>query len=305
MSTSIFEQVTSSLTVVSICGPLGPDIPAGTPFLDVESFLDPDQDSTFDPWNDPSRVIDSNGNLVGILWFADWAQWAEQAEQADLDIPTIADDDDLPEIVDDVVDLPEPRQFLSSSTTILEAVQLFAEVTSRLFYVIDANQVVGYLRYQHLFHPVGRLAFLALALEIEDLALTLCQHPPFREDAWQSISDSRKRKAIERYRDRYGCEPKLPMHIDRLIDCTQLADRAIMIWKTQLISSSRLELLGFFHHLGEIRNYCAHPQRLRTFGDPIPKQKLSKFINDAESMRNSLNEALFEHGVTKWHLTVL
>jgi hypothetical protein len=33
MSTSIFEQVTSSLTVMSICGLLGPDISAGTPLF--------------------------------------------------------------------------------------------------------------------------------------------------------------------------------------------------------------------------------------------------------------------------------
>jgi hypothetical protein len=74
MSTSVFEQVTSSLTVMAICGPLGPDIRAGTPLFELESLLDPGEDPNLDPWNDPSRVIDSGGNIVGILWYENWDQ---------------------------------------------------------------------------------------------------------------------------------------------------------------------------------------------------------------------------------------
>ena len=291
MSTSVFEQVTSSLTVMSLCGPLGPDISAGTPLFELESLLDPGEDPNLDPWNDPSRVIDSTGNVVGILWFGNYAHIDELSPETE------------EEFVDDVMEQPKPWQFLSSATTILEAVELFATRATSLFYVVHGNKVVGYLEYGHLFHPVGRLAFLALALEVEEQALRLCQHPPFREDAWQSISDNRRRKAIELYRQRYGCEPEPPKHIDRLIDCTQLADKATMIWKARLISSisSRSELLGFFRRLEEIRNYCAHPQRSHSVDDPIPKQKLSNFINDAKSMRDTLNEALFNHGVTRRH----
>jgi hypothetical protein len=109
MSGSMFEQVTSSLTVLSICDSLGPDIPAGTPLLDVENVLDPGDD--FDP-NDPSPVIDSGGDLVGFLWFEDWGvDRALEEEEEDSDIS----------FVDDVMDRPEPSQFLSSETTILEA----------------------------------------------------------------------------------------------------------------------------------------------------------------------------------------
>jgi hypothetical protein len=299
MTTSVFEQVTSSLTVMAICGALGPDIRAGTPLFELESLLDPGEDPNLDPWNDPSRVIDSGGNIVGILWYENW-------DQIDGLVPETEEESDMYD-VNDVMERPEPWQFLSSATTILEAVELFAIRSTSLFYVLHGNQVVGHLRYSHLFHPVGRLAFLALALEVEEQALRLCQHPPFREDAWQAISDNRRRKAIELYRQRYGCEPEPPKHIDRLIDCTQLEDKATMIWKTKLISSisSRSELLGFFRRLEEIRNYCAHPQRSHSVDDPIPKQKLSNFINDAKFMRETLNEALSNHGVTRQHRPTL
>ena len=220
MSTSIFEQVTSSLTVMSICGSLGPNIYEDTPLSELEDELDPGENPNFDPISNPSCVIDSNGNRVGILWFSDFFEEEED-----------------PEIffVKDVMRRPAPWQFLSSSTTILEAVQLMAKLSNEPFYVIHGNQLVGYLWYRHLFHPVGRLALLALALEIEEQALRLCQHPPYRQDAWQSISDSRRRKAIEVYRHRYGRESEAPKHIDRLIDCTQLADKGTMIWKRKVI----------------------------------------------------------------------
>lgn len=67
-------------------------------------------------------------------------------------------------------------------------------------------------------------------------------------------------------------------------------------------TSSISELFGFFRGLEEIRNYRAHPQRSHSVDDPISKQRLSNFINDAKSMRDTLNEALFNHGVTRCEL---
>jgi len=140
MDTSAFEQITSSLTVKSICGPLGPDIPAGTDLLNVEELTHPGEDPNLDPLNNPSRVIDSNGNMVGILWFENWAL------EADPDVSLEADPD--VSIVDDVMERPEP--FLSSNTTILDAVDLFSSTDKDIFYVIHINKVVGVLRYSDL-----------------------------------------------------------------------------------------------------------------------------------------------------------
>ena len=290
MSTSIFEQVTSSLTVMSICGSLGPDIYEGTPLSELESLLAPGEDPNFDPFIDPCPVRNSNGDLVGILDFSDYAE---------LDPLDPLDDP----FVEDVMHLPAPRQLLSSSTTVLEAVEIFPGTSNQSFYIIHGNQVVGYLLYRHLFHPVGLLAFLALALEIEEQALRLCQHPPFREGAWKALSDNRRGKAIEIFRRQYGCEPHPPRKIDRLIDCTQLVDKATIIWKMKLTSpaSSRSELLGFFENLRKIRDFCAHPQRSSSDDGLIPKQKLSEFISNAKSMRDRLNDSLLSHKVGKYH----
>jgi hypothetical protein len=65
MDTSVFEQIASSLTVTSICSPLGPDVPASITIADLDEYLDPGSDPNLDPWNNPSRVIDNDGDVVG------------------------------------------------------------------------------------------------------------------------------------------------------------------------------------------------------------------------------------------------
>lgn len=282
MDTQIFEQITSSLTVKSICGQLGPDVRAGSSIEEVEEYLDPGSDSKLDPWNNPSRVIDNDGDLVGILWFEDWY---------DLDSEST---------VIDAMQRLEPNEYLSSATTILEAVELFSTKRTKYFYVIYVNEVVGILRYADLFRPLGRLAFLALALEIEDQALRLCQSASIRERCWLSISDGRRRKAIELFKHRYGREPRPAqggsfLEFTALIECTNLVDKAIMIWKQRLVTpATRTDVLGFFNVLKEIRDRCAHPGR---DGELVNREKLASFINSAKFMRNSLRESIQSHGV--------
>jgi hypothetical protein len=217
MDTSAFDQITSSLTVDLICGPLSPDVLAGASSDDVVELFDLSSDPNLDPITNPSRVVDPKGNTVGVLWHGHW-------------------DVDESEFVDDVMERLEPYQLLSAGTTILDAVELFSARDNAVFYVLHIDQIIGVLRYSDLFHPLGRLAFLALALEIEDLALSLCQFEHERERCWQSISDNRRGKATDLFKLRYGREPKPGQEVDRLIACTAITDKATMIWKQQLIT---------------------------------------------------------------------
>jgi len=147
-----------------------------------------------------------------------------------------------------------------------------------------------------LFHPLGRLAFLALALEIEDLALSLCQFAPVRERCWLSISDNRRCKAIDLFKLRYKHEPIQKRDIDRLIGCTNLGDKASMIWKQQLITpATRAEVLGSFRKLREIRDQCAHPG---ADGTLLAKEELAHFVSSANRMRSSLRESMQIKGIS-------
>jgi hypothetical protein len=313
MDFSIFEQVTSALTVKSICRPMGPDIPAGTSF---EEMVEMD-DQGLDPINNPSRVVNSVGDTIGVVWFEDYANAANTFEM-------LTEEEGAPQFIDDVMQDLEPNRLLSSNTTILDAVKLFTEKGSLYFYVIDINRIVGVLSYKDLFRPIGRIAFLTLALEIEELALDLCQSPKVAEECWLSISDGRKRKSIEIFSDRYRRYPRLKNELRdrisdvelraaiddggdgtpelfwvramgtsdvlRLLACTALGDKATMIWKQKLIANtSRGDLLKFFRDLETIRNSCAHPGNDEP---PLAHDRLAHFVNDATLMRSSLSEAM-------------
>jgi hypothetical protein len=80
-----------------------------------------------------------------------------------------------------------------------------------------------------------------------------------------------------------------------LIECTNIVDKATMIWKRRLISgATRAEVLGLFNDLKEVRDQCAHPgggQR-----DLIPKTHLAHFVNSAKRMRDSLRLAIEKTG---------
>ena len=308
MNSLIFEQVTSALTVKSICSPMGPEILSGTSLDDLEGM----SCHGHMPFDNPARIIDSEGNTIGVAWFEDY--YFE------------ADDEQRPYFINDVMRDLEPNCLLSSNTTILDAVELFTAKGSKYFYVIDVNKIVGVLSYKDLFKPIGRIAFFSLALEIEDLALKLCQFPKVAEECWLSIPDKRKLESLKIFKKRYKRKPRLrgemrdrisdielrteteepgerlslpEAHVDPakrkfdllwLVACTPLADKATMIWNQKLIPhTSRTYLLKFFGDLETIRNSCAHPGH---DGPLLAQDRLADFVSSAIQMRKSLQQAL-------------
>jgi hypothetical protein len=278
METSVFEQILSSLTVKSICNRLGPDVPAGTTIEDVvgialNSVPDVDPNREFQ-----SRVINADGNVVGVLW------WQNDAE---LFTPAL--------VVDEIMKSTKPDEFISSATTILDAVQIFGTKRNEFFYVIHVNEIIGILRYSDLFKPLARLAFFALAIEIEELALELCQTKS--EPCWLSIPDGRRQKAVDQFKFRHKREPQAFSEFDELIQCTNLADKATMMWKQKLITPPiRADILGFFNSLRKIRDQCAHPG-----GDLylLSTDSLARFLDAAKCMRSSLHNAIETYGAER------
>ena len=268
MDTRSFEKIASSLTVNLICTPLLSNVADAdstvAEFHDPFSGKWPDK-SGLDPYQHPMRVIDGDGKLVGMLW-------------ADNTLDIHGDERDV--TVEEVMDRIEPSQFVSSDTSILDLVTLFANKDIDTYYVLHRNEVIGAVLYQDLFNnPIGRLAFFTLALEIEDQALQLCQSQSVRENCWKAIPEGRRQKAIELFEKRYGRSPRsgrdrrdhLPDTV-RLIACTNLVDKATMIWKEKLIvPATRSDLLGFFQKLHAMRNKCAHPGE---HGPLLPRNEL-------------------------------
>jgi hypothetical protein len=284
MDTEMFEHIASSITVKSICTPLNPDIHAWEKIEDLtwemEQSLDADE-------NNPWPVRDSDGEVVGMLW-------------PDNAYTYLSDDPSNPSafVIRDVMEYVHPHECVDSATTILDAVALFGtKSNSGYFYVMQGNEVVGILRYGDLLHPLGRLAFLTLALEIEDLALLLCQS--IGNGCWKSLPAARKDKARDLFKQRYRREPKPDDLWDtrRLIECTQLVDKAKMIWKQRFVpAGSRSAVLGFFETLRKVRDRCAHPGGNESV---LQKEELAKFVHEARAMRESLLASIRSRGIRR------
>ena len=107
--------------------------------------------------------------------------------------------------------------------------------------------------------------------------------------------------AVDLFKKRYQREPKIERDEDEkieflllgrmrdtslLIGCTNLVDKATIIWKLRLVgNATRSEVLGFFNDLRDIRDRCAHPG-----GDDelISKDRLAQFVASAKRIRSDL-----------------
>ena len=272
---------------------MGPDIPAGSNVEDLNSFF-PDAERHL--LNYPSRVINSNGKVIGIIWFERLFSAARAP-------------------VEEVMEGLDQNHLMSSATAIIDAVELFSSNSDMYFYVTHLSEVVGVVFYRDLFKPEGRLAVLALALQIEDQALRLCNSASIRERCWLSLSDYRRRKAIELFKLRHGREPRLKVgpredighapiklrwapdtsDISLLIGCTNLVDKATMIWKQKLITAAtKAEVLGCFSELKEVRDQCA---QLGVEKDVVLQARLAPLISSAKRLRDSLCKSTRSHEI--------
>lgn len=164
-----------------------------------------------------------------------------------------------------------------------------------------------FLYYEDLFKPLDRLLLLSIALEVEEIAMTLCQSPAISKECWMSLSESRRDKAIEKFKELYGRAPELDYtsekpfegdtdkrgNIGKLIAGTQLADRGTMIRKKKLIVQSDLfKVKAIFEKLEKVRNRCAHCSNQLELAKLLPIDRLKDFINSAGLIRRSLVAAI-------------
>lgn len=287
MRQSVFDHLASSLCVTSICRSFGPDLKIGTHVNDAYKVLEKYEEPEFDELNDPVRILNDDGLLLGL--FSSASVMNSQVDQYGEGI----EGDDF--WVEDFVEEIKPSELIGADTTILEAVKIFARDERHRYYIVRRNEIVGYLEYAHLFKPVGRLAFLALALEIEDQARQLCQHHAFREDAWQSLPQGRRERAETLFRERHKKEPG--KHDTRdLIECTYLIDKANMVWKCKLIAGgSRSGLLGTFKKLERLRNFCAHPTSVVP---NLSAEELWNLVNEVKNLIVNFEDRLRTHQVS-------
>lgn len=269
---SDFDRIASALKIKSICSQFWSDVPIDSSISDAKYLMGDLPDT-------PSRVVDSADRTLGFLWFDDL-------------------EDGSASVIECIEQLA-PADFLAADTTILDALNILSSSERAHYYVLERNEVVGYLIFSDFFKPLGRLALLALALETEDLALKLCRLPSLAKECWSKLSTKRQTKAAELYELRHGQAPAKDADeyrdVVELIGCTNLTDKRNMIWGAKLATGSRREILGVFQKLEDLRNMCAHPGYERRLPEKFSQERLIETVDAAKRMNDSLRQSYEQH----------
>ena len=173
--------------------------------------------------------------------------------------------------------------------------------------------MIGILYYHDIFQPLGRLALLALALEIEQLALVLCSMLHLRDQCWGALTENRQSKAQKLYklRSRHPSkEIKVKVEsIKGLIECTSFCDKKTMILKNDLVEwnvQDNVDYLGqrpmeittskcfseIFQKLEKIRDRCAHTGFKNELSEKYPPEVLGKLIELTKDLKKKLAKAI-------------
>lgn len=272
MTESVFHHMSRLVLARDLQGPLGPQLRIDQTIGEAWETLN--EDAFLGGYNPMDRfsLVFKDGAPVG---------WAS------LDML------DEGETVADCMDSINPSQLLSSDTTALQIVELFAASPTGFFFVLEHNEITGVLGYSDLFRLPFRLCLFALALALEQSALNLLCHSA--KESWQALPESRRRKARDVYRFRHGEEPSSESPpLQRLVQCTMFCDKAKMLRRRGLLdewSAPRIE--SVFDEAERVRNACAHTDRDEVFDSAlIERSELQRFVHEVQTLTSAIDSAV-------------
>jgi len=185
-----------------------------------------------------------------------------------------------------------PDGMVSADTQALELVKLFSKKSPHFYFVLQESQITGTIHYEDLLGSAFKLCLFALTLELETVALDLALQKPL--DSWSVLSEGRREKATEVYRDRYKRQPdpeRLPF--DHLLGCTTFIDKGTILKKRRLTTYGPDEIDSAFSEAARVRNSCAHTDPDKDFGRLLlDRASLLGFINKTEGMIDSMRRQL-------------
>lgn len=266
MKATIYQRLSELATVEHLFEPIGPKIDADW-YAAVASEVLADEEAK--AWIESESVhpmslvsiVYENGSAIGYI-----------------DIPGLISEEGFETLrVRDVMTRLAASRLISSDTSLATAVHLFSQQSSpwSFFFVLNTNAIVGTLSYYDLFKPMGRVFLLGLTLEIEQLALQLCEYAP--ESYWSVLANKRKERALSYFKRTFPNKIGTPAEWLRH---TSFADKSRMIGQMTGLSSVDASLLEeVFAQAEVIRNACAHTsfdvvgvlEQPRTFSDFVDK----------------------------------
>ncbi len=281
MTSSVFSQMASLVTVRDVQTPLGPDVNADTPALHAtEELFDQSCDGGYNAIDRISLAVEL-GRPIG--WFT--------ADLLDVDGP----EDARP--VRDLMESIAPSEIISATTSLFDAVDHFSTEDSSFFFVLDGRRITGTLHYSDLFKPPGLLCFFGLTLHLESSALELCSRTA--EECWNALLASRQDKARKVYRHRYNARPRrfpsavVSESFQEWLACTMFIDKATMIVERNLLGDqSRETIEAVFRRAEQVRNACAHPTDADDLTLVLHRNDLGAFLRDCHGLISLIEEAI-------------
>lgn len=204
-----------------------------------------------------------------------------------------------------VQDIPG-NAFVTGDTSLITFLASGALSRNSLWVVMDRFEFSGIVTRRELLSLPARLCFLALALELEEIALQLCKLFPL--DAIRALSKGRIESAVKTLGhklrqagpdDNYAALRHLRMTRTDLknsyvatlvVDATSLIDKATILRKLRLtIDVDHKEIERVFKRAERLRNCCAHPTTNVT-ALPFNPEELADLIPTIAKMTQALRE---------------
>ena len=171
------------------------------------------------------------------------------------------------------------RDIVSHDTSFLETIEHLPSSTTKCLLVLGGSQVLGAIRSRSLYGVAGRLALLALLLELEQGILAACSTR--QATAWRTLSPKRQLAAAARAVDsgslpvesgtNTGEAAELyvnavlppgtdaePGFITDALAATMFCDKLTMLRKLRLVSVPPHGMKHVASQLERVRNKCAH-----------------------------------------------
>jgi len=204
-----YQHLSSSFKVRDICKPFIStyDIELSVAQVWDDWFVDTFADESAGDPMDHLALVSKNNKIIGFLFPED----------------LMAD-----KMIQDVYTQLDPEIILSSDTTIIEFAKIVSTSEHNIYFVIHANEFVGWVSYRSLNKAPFHLCLLTLILALEQYLLFVLLTSP--KAAFENLSDGRKEKAKNLHAfKRYGLDENGQPYLNDLLECTLLIDKIEMV----------------------------------------------------------------------------
>jgi len=283
MTQSALNRLNELITIRDIMEPIGPDLYTNCDRIDASEIIQKfAEQNKIDPLDAISIVYDNN-NLLGYT-----------------DVIELSSEDPLESPISAAV--IAPGNIISSTTPLLEALNIFAKSREENIFILDGGAIKGFINERSFTKPIFRICILALLLEVEELSLNLINRKPLK--SVEVLSRNRLKKSIETmtnvYRN-YFIIKKGKVYLKdkdesreptesfpyRILSCTSFIDKGTIIAKRKLLQKYTYKQIRLiFKKMEKIRNSYAHTRmELSAFalGDYANALDKEDFFNDLKS----------------------